>query len=278
MTGRLQLTYTERSELATNGVAKRLYAIMSEKETNLCLALDEPDSNRFLMLAETIAPEIAVLKTHVDTIEGYSGKITVELSNLAREHNFMIFEDRKFADVGHTVKSQYTKGVFHIIEWADIVNAHAISGPGLVEGLKEEVVEYNMLDKRALLLSAQMSTSGNFIDNDYTERVVELARKDPDFVMGFIGAGADSIPFLAGITPAEFLIFAPGVKIGESNASYGQRYDAPEAVITAGADVIIVGRDIFNDPRPLAKARQYKDIGWKTYQTRIQQSKVRSGS
>lgn len=274
--GRLHLTFAERAELAMNSVAKRLYSIMSEKESNLCLALDEPDPNRFLMLAEAIAPEIAVLKTHVDTIEGYSGKITVELSNLAREHNFLIYEDRKFADVGQTVKNQYTKGIFHIIEWADVVNAHAISGPGLIEGLKEEVLRYNLLDKRALLLLAQMSSEGNLINDHYTKQVVGLAKENPDFVMGFIGAGAANIPYLAGITPPEFLILAPGVKLQDGGEAYGQKYDTPEAVIRAGADVIMVGRDIFNDSRPLAKARRYKETGWKSYQTRIEQSKVRN--
>jgi uridine monophosphate synthetase len=44
---------------------------------------------------------------------------------------------RKFADIGNTVALQYTKGLFRIADWADLVTVHALPGEGILQALEQ---------------------------------------------------------------------------------------------------------------------------------------------
>ena len=54
---------------------------------------------------------------------------------------------RKFADIGHTVSLQYSKGTYHISDWTHVINAHALPGPGIINGLKQVNVKTSCTNK-----------------------------------------------------------------------------------------------------------------------------------
>ncbi len=266
---RFSQTYSQRAEQTTNSLAKQLFELMERKQTNLCLAADKTNAERFLWLADAIGPEICVLKTHIDIVENFTPAITDTLTSLAKKHNFLIFEDRKFADIGNTVTMQFQQGVYRIADWAHLINAHVVPGPGIIEGLQSVAAQIN--EPRGLLLLAQMSSQGNLATDQYTKQAVHMAEQYPDFVVGFIGNGGDvnELKKLATSAPPQFIIMTPGVKLSGGADALKQQYTTPADVISAGSDIVIVGRGIYGADDLLAAAKQYRRDGWQAYQQKI---------
>ena len=259
ITTKKRLSYKERAQLCSNPVAKKLFNLMEEKQTNLVLAADVTTTQELLALADMVGPEICVLKTHIDTLTDFDWQCIEDLKHLAHKHTFLIFEDRKFADIGNTVKHQYSDGIYHISDWADIVNAHIIPGPSVIQGLKQ----IGLTKNRGLLLIAQMSSKNSLANPEYVKQAINFAQQHNDFVIGFIAQES--------ITDYPcFIHMTPGIKLHKGTDSLGQQYNTPElAIEKSGTDCIIVGRGIYQDPDPHNAAQRYRKAGWDAYLKRI---------
>lgn len=347
---------------------------MDLKASNLCLSADVATARELLYLADKIGPSIVVLKTHYDIVSGWDFHpetgTGAKLATLARKHGFLIFEDRKFGDIGHTVEMQYVGGSARIIEWAHIVNVNMVPGKASVTSLADAAKRWlerypcevrtsvtvgtpltdqfddddiddinecelggditNSLDRRAyagragdgrkgsivsittvtqqyesvtsprlsksiaegdeclfggieeaplnrgILILAQMSSQGNFMNKEYTQACVEAAREHKDFVMGFISQES-----LNTEPDDAFIHMTPGCQLPpedeeqQTNGTVrgdgqGQQYNTPRKIISVcGADIAIVGRGILKAGDPEEEAERYRSASWKAYIERL---------
>lgn len=257
------LTYLQRAKLCANPTAKKLFEIIETKKSNLALSADVTKKNDLLRLAETLGPFICVLKTHIDILEDFDFDLIKQLQNISEKHNFLIFEDRKFADIGNTVSLQYGKGIYRIADWAHITNAHILPGPGVIAGLKKIGLQKN----RGLLLLAEMSSKDNLFSPAYIQATVAMAKEHQDFVIGFIAQKKLT-------DEPNFIHMTPGVKLIAGVDALGQQYVTPtKAILENGSDIIIVGRGIYESADPVAEAKKYQKAGWQVYQQLLQDGK-----
>lgn len=260
------LSFEARAALTQQPLAKTLFELMAVKCTNLALSADVLTMDELIHFADLLGPEICVLKTHIDIIEDFSLSAVKKLQQIADRHQFIIFEDRKFADIGQTVANQYGKGIYHIADWAHLVNAHILPGPGIIDGLKS--VESKV--ERGLLLLAEMSSRDNFFTEQYRQQCFSLADQHKDFVCGFICQVGDR-------DRPEYIYMTPGVQLVEGGDQFGQQYRTPQqAIVEQQCDIIIVGRGITHDKNPLSMAKEYRNSAWKAYQGKKCNSLLRS--
>lgn len=261
---RTKMAFEARLVHTKSQIAKDLLAIMIAKQTNLCLAADATNSTDILNAADAAGPYICILKTHVDIIDNFSEDFVRSLQALAEKHNFLIMEDRKFADIGNTVSLQYKSGIFHIADWADLITVHSLPGPSVLQGLKAALSGSS--EKRGAFVLAQLSSAGALTTAAFTTDTMALISNssDSDFIAGVVCQDKTVIrdPGLLQLTP--------GCKIDTTSDGLGQQYSTPAYVVgEKGADIVVVGRGIFNAKDIGSAAKLYRDQLWSAYNDRI---------
>ncbi|KLU89553.1 orotidine 5'-phosphate decarboxylase [Magnaporthiopsis poae ATCC 64411] len=183
----LTTSYEERAKTAGHPLTSYLLRLMELKGSNLCLSADVTNARELLHLADKVGPSIVVLKTHYDLVAGWDYNpqtgTGAKLAALARRHGFLIFEDRKFADIGKTVQLQYTGGTARIVEWAHIVNVNIQAGKEVVRALAEAAANWRERIKYEVRTSVTVGTPiSDSFEEDADEEVSPTAISRPQQV------------------------------------------------------------------------------------------------
>lgn len=250
-----------RWDACDNSMVRQYMDVVCRKQTLVILAADLRTMDALADLIDAVGPYIAALKTHVDLVDDWTADGWSALCTLAAEHDLLIFEDRKFADIGPISRGQMA-GVYDIRSWANVVTAHGISGPDIVDGL---CAGWNDVGREGgVLLLAQMSSRGNLLGLDgYTDAMVSAGIANAG-VFGFIGNGSRpaELSELRAKVGDKKLIWTPGVNLAVGDGEMGQRYGDPSEAIHSGSDGIIVGSGIYKSDSPQDVAKAYAHISW----------------
>jgi uridine monophosphate synthetase len=224
-----------------SGVAQKIWDIVVSKKSNVIVALDMPYFNEMYELASKLGPKICGIKIHSDITMDLTVANLISLRKLADDMNFIIIEDRKFADIGNVVVKQCD--AILAPQHADLITVHGIFG---IKPVRAILSTHNI----GVLLIAEVSGNGNIIDQTYTENVTEIAeqlRYEGTPIVGFICQSRL-------LNDDGYLCFTPGVNNNVDSDTNGQKYRNSKDINT---DIVIVGRGITNSPDPLAAVDSY---------------------
>lgn len=227
-------------------IGKKLVEITLKKQSNLIASADVITTAELLKLAQEVGDHVVALKLHSDIIKDFNLDFIAELKKIAKEKDFLLFEDRKFGDIGNTQELQFKEGIYSIGSWADMITSHVIAGE---ESLK-------VFENVGVVAIVEMSSKGTLTDDYYIGKALNVAESASN-VLGVVAQRK---------VKDDLLLFTPGVNISSVGDSKGQQYNTPERVFRAyHTDFMIVGRGIYKAANPRDAAREYQVLGWDAY-------------
>jgi|UniRef100_A0A6C0BYK4 uridine monophosphate synthetase len=215
-----------RSLLVSKNLVEPKSCLVHHMDKKIIWAADTGTMKALFTGLDKYGSKIAVLKIHIDTYCDYSHENIVKLQSYKEKYGFMIWEDRKFADIGDIMKQQIRNSIYSYLDWVDIFSIHGLVGSESINAVIDE------FDKMKWILVGQMSASNNLIERKYTKSCIEIY-KSRDNIIGMVcqeNLGKDIIHIVPGISK----------HIASDNAgqSYSQMCEKPFA------DFFVVGRSI----------------------------------
>ena len=89
-----------------SSLSHQFMSIACEKESLVVLAADLPTVEEIVQIIEDVGDHVCALKTHVDMVEDFNLEDWGAVVDAARSKGMLLFEDRKFADIGRVAKTQ----------------------------------------------------------------------------------------------------------------------------------------------------------------------------
>lgn len=225
--------------------AQRLLNIANTKKSNLIASVDLTSAQDIINFLSIVGEDICAAKLHVDIIKDFSQDFIMELKSLSEKLQFLIIEDRKFADIGNTQLLQLSQGIYSIASWADIVTIHLIAGEASLKAIQD----WDTAKKPALIPIIEMSSKGALTDNDYIEKCKLFLYNYADV----IGAVCQNTSLKNG-----FLKFTPGINLSAKEDNKGQNYNSPShAIKNLESDFLIIGRGLYLSENPKNEIDNY---------------------
>lgn len=254
-----RLSYEKLLESTQNSILRKLFKIMIDKQTNLCIAANFETTEQLVQFIDKVGKHVCIIKTQVEDMGG-GPEIAKILKRKKEEHNFLIFEDRKFGvETKKTIQSQYAGSY---VGYADFVTV--LPDERVIEAIETVVESANISEPRGCLVLCETSFETK-IKLPSPQESLELA-KSHKICAGVIAQKLQ--------VSGDIIKLSPGVHLKLNSDGLDQCWRHPSEVIADGTDIVIVGRGITGAPEEEHEKITclYKDAAWQAYKEQINKS------
>ena len=215
-------------------------------------ALDVPDTNRALKLAQQIAPAVGAFKIGKELFVAAGPDIVKRV----RDTGAAVFLDLKFHDIPNTVAKAVASAVRLDVQ---MLTVHTCGGSTMLERALEGVNETG--NEAPLILGVTVLTSMD--ESDLNEvsvnktpesQVIHLAQMAISAGLKGLVCSPKEITTLREVLPDEVQLVTPGIRPAGADTGDQKRVMTPADAIDAGANWLVIGRPIYGADNPRAAA------------------------
>lgn len=230
-----------------------------QRDPKIIVALDYPQADSALALAERLEPPLCRLKVGKELFTSAGPRLVEKL----QQRGFEVFLDLKFHDIPNTT-AQACKAAASLGVW--MVNVHALGGRKMMETAREALAQYAQRPKliavTILTSMAQEDLNGIGIEDSPAQMVSRLAQLTRDSGLDGVVCSAQEAATLRQQCGADFCLVTPGIRPANAVANDQSRIMTPQAALQAGSSYLVIGRPITQAPDPLQALQDIlKDTG-----------------
>jgi orotidine-5'-phosphate decarboxylase len=216
------------------------------------VALDTPDLNRAVTVAQAVRPYVGGLKIGLEFITAVGPDGVRRITNLG----LPVFADVKFHDIPNTVAAA-SRELARL--GAAMFNIHISGGERMMRDAAEAA---RTVDPKIKVLGVTVLTSIDdaVIDSvgqrgPAADQVVRLAKLAKQSSLDGVVCSAHEIAGIRRACGPDFLLVVPGIRPAGADLADQKRVMTPAEAHRAGADILVIGRPITGAQDPAAAAR-----------------------
>ena len=219
-------------------------------------ALDVPDAEQAIKLAEAIAPAVGAFKIGKELFVSAGPDIVKRV----RDTGASVFLDLKFHDIPNTVAKAVASATRLDVQ---MLTVHTCGGSTMLKGALEGATKAaeETGNEPPLVLGVTVLTSMD--DSDLNEvgvgkapqdQVIDLAKMATEADLKGLVCSPKEITALREVLPTEVKLVTPGIRPAGSDSGDQKRVMTPSEAVQAGADWLVIGRPIYAADNPRAAA------------------------
>ncbi len=228
---------------------------MTKQPAELCVALDGTDSGWLTRTARALGPEVHWLKIGLEAFVGHGPALVRSLADA----NPRIFLDLKLHDIPATVQRAATNAA---ASGARMVTVHASGGRRMLSAAMDGASRHQG-EERMLVVAVTVLTSLGGSDLEELgfsqsahDTVLSWATMARQCGVDGVVASPQEAKAIRQACGEDFLIVTPGVRPAWHGSDDQRRTLTPAEAVSAGADVLVVGRPITQADAPVEAAQR----------------------